>query len=674
MSGVNNTLGGYQIVREIARSNDIVYEARDPALNRRVAVKELALTPNLVGQEKRERIERFYREARAAGALAHPNIVTIFKVGEDSGRHFIAMEYLEGDTLRTMLQVGGPLPLARALEICAQVCDALEYAHQRGIVHRDVKPDNIQILPDGTAKLTDFGIARLGNEPGITQAGQVFGTPSYMSPEQIAGKSVDRRSDVFSLGVVLYEILTSRKPFTGDSIVTITYNIMNLEPAPPPGVPPHLQGIVRRAMAKNPDGRYPSAADFARDLRSPAPATPAFNSNPFSQQSASLPRVTSLPGSSSPLNNPSMGQQGMNAPAAPSQNRPYGYASPAPAPMRTGAPSSPVPALPTVAGLPAIGAPAGTLPLPPPRPRFGEGFREVVVKNGPFLTLLGLVSVFILIALGVFWALKSGYEGYQNGEIVDSQRSINDDAANYLTQGDYVHAGPPLFKLIQQLRPSNPLYPTVQHNLGTYWLEAARAAQQRGDLLTARDDYRNALPLLPENTAELQQDIESAQLGLSAPGGAPGPPNNNLQPTPRHADGSGAPTTTPPAGYPTPSNPGPPTSNTVTPGSSPAPVTNSASVPTAIGAPTPNRTLASAPSTQGPNSRGGIDSSEFKDRQQSRVEYQQGLDAQQRGDVANARDHFQKSLALDSGSPQAGDAQSRLNYLTDRADGTQAGG
>ncbi|MDQ2732859.1 MAG: protein kinase, partial [Armatimonadota bacterium] len=591
MSGVTNTLGGYQIVREIARSNDIVYEARDPALNRRVAVKELALTPNLVGQEKRERIERFYREARAAGALSHPNIVTIFKVGEDNGRHFIAMEYLEGDTLRTLLQVGGSLPLTRALEICAQVCDALDYAHQRGIVHRDVKPDNIQILPDGTAKLTDFGIARLGNEPGITQAGQVFGTPSYMSPEQIAGKPVDQRSDVFSLGVVLYEILTSRKPFTGDSIVTITYNIMNLEPAPPPGVPPHLQGIVRKAMAKSPDGRYASAADFARDLRSPAPALPAFNSNPFAQHTTSLPRVTSLPGSTGPLGVPGMGQPPSSGPPAPA--RPYGYATPAPVPMRP-AGSPPGASLPALPSLPALGGPAGTIPLPPPTPRFGEGFREVVIKNSPFLTLLGLVGVLIVIALGVFWALKSGYEGYQNGEISDSQRAINNDAAKYLQQGNYEDAGPPLFKLIQQIRPANPLYKTVQHNLGTYWLEAARSAQQHGDQFTARNDYQQALPLLPERAPEIQQAIEGAQLGLSAPGGASSGPT--LQPDPVQVDPSGAPAAAPSAGYPSPSTaPATPTSNAVGPAMSSAPAGPAPAPPASI--PTPNR-LASAPSTQ----------------------------------------------------------------------------
>ena len=234
----SNTLGRYQIVREIARSNDIVYEARDPIMGRRVALKELAVPANLQGAARRERIERFYREAKAAGSLTHPNIVTIYEVGEENGRHFIAMEYLEGQSLRDVLQVRGTLPVPEALRIAQAIAAALQYAHRHGVIHRDVKPDNVHLLPDGRIKLTDFGIARLMFEASLTADGQVFGTPSYMSPEQVAGKPLDPRSDLFSLGVMLYEMVTGRKPFTGDSVVTITYNIMNLDPTAPPGVPP----------------------------------------------------------------------------------------------------------------------------------------------------------------------------------------------------------------------------------------------------------------------------------------------------------------------------------------------------------------------------------------------------------------------------------------------------
>ncbi|MCS7309411.1 MAG: serine/threonine protein kinase, partial [Armatimonadetes bacterium] len=203
-----NALGKYQIVREIARSNDIVWEAVDPELGRRVAIKELNLPEGVTEAQRQERIQRFLREAKAAGRLSHPNIVTIHEVGVDNGRHYIVMEYLEGENLRERLQRQGAIPLKEAVDIALQVLGALEHAHRMGVVHRDIKPENIHLLPDGLVKLTDFGIARIVFEPNITLDGQIFGTPSYMSPEQIEGKEIDPRTDIFSLGVVLYEMLT----------------------------------------------------------------------------------------------------------------------------------------------------------------------------------------------------------------------------------------------------------------------------------------------------------------------------------------------------------------------------------------------------------------------------------------------------------------------------------
>lgn len=261
-----NTLGRYRIIREIARSNDVVYEAVDSSISRRVALKELLLPPNLVGAQKQERVDRFYREARAAGSLTHPNIVTIYEAGDDHGRHFIAMEYLEGRTLRDVIETEGQLSVEKAVEIVKQVCDGLAYAHSKGVVHRDIKPDNIQILPNGSIKITDFGIARIMEEPTLTADGQVFGTPSYMSPEQIAGKNLDCRTDLFSLGVMLYEMLVGRKPFTGDSVVTITYNIMNQDVVIPPTVPPYLGRVISRSLSKDPNLRYDSATDMAAGL------------------------------------------------------------------------------------------------------------------------------------------------------------------------------------------------------------------------------------------------------------------------------------------------------------------------------------------------------------------------------------------------------------------------
>jgi hypothetical protein len=224
-------LGRYALVREIARSNDVVYEGIDTSMGRRVAVKELALDPSLVGQARRDRIERFFREARAAGAMNHPNIVTLHEVAEDHGRFFIAMEYLEGQTLRERLSVAGALPLSEAVHIAASLADALDYAHHAASSTGTSSPTTSTSCTAGTVKLTDFGIARILAETQLTVAGQIFGTPSYMSPEQVLGAGIDARSDLFSLGVVLYEMLTGRKPFTGDTVVTITYKIMN-EPTP----------------------------------------------------------------------------------------------------------------------------------------------------------------------------------------------------------------------------------------------------------------------------------------------------------------------------------------------------------------------------------------------------------------------------------------------------------
>jgi len=292
------TLGRYTILREVARSNDIVYEAVDPTINRRIALKELNIAPTLSGQAKRERIERFFREGRAAGAMNHPNIVTIFEVGEDNGRFFIAMEFLEGQSLRDRLHTVGVLPLKEAVSNTIALCSALTYAHERGVVHRDIKPDNVHIVPtSGTAhvvKLTDFGIARILDEDSLTMAGQVFGTPSYMSPEQVTGNPLDGRTDQFSLAVLLYEMLAGHKPFTGDTVVTITYRILHEAVPPPPGVSPEIAAVIERAMSKNASARFATVAEFGSALLAameqgalqgaaqayPVPAFAAYNALP----------------------------------------------------------------------------------------------------------------------------------------------------------------------------------------------------------------------------------------------------------------------------------------------------------------------------------------------------------------------------------------------------------
>jgi serine/threonine protein kinase len=301
-------LSKYEIIREIGRSNDIVYEAYDPQLKRRVAIKELVIPPGLSGEKAVERRERFYREARAAGSLQHPNIVTIYEVGEENGRHYMVMELLEGQNLREILQVKGVLSLDEALNITEQVLNALIVAHSHGVIHRDIKPENIHILPSGIVKLTDFGIARITFEPSLTMEGEVFGTPSYMSPEQIKGLSLDGRSDLFSLGVVMYEMLSGKKPFTGDSPVTITYNILSQQPEPIPGLPLPVWEVIRKALEKNPENRFRDAEEMLNSLKkakelsspnvsrvtTPPPSVPA-PSTPAPSAPAPLPSVADEP-------------------------------------------------------------------------------------------------------------------------------------------------------------------------------------------------------------------------------------------------------------------------------------------------------------------------------------------------------------------------------------------
>lgn len=313
MSSPPTTIGKYQIIREIARSNDIVYEAWDPLMNRRVAVKEMAVPSGLSAQQKEDRINRFRREARAAGSLTHPNIMTVFEVGEEGGKHFIAMEYLDGHTLRNEIDTKGFLPPDRAVEIVSDVLKGLAYAHENGVIHRDIKPDNVQILTDGRIKITDFGIARLTFEPNLTQDGQVFGTPSYMSPEQIVGRDIDARSDIFSVGVMLYEMIAGQKPFPGDSVVSITYAIMNKEPDRPQQANFALWRVIERALDKSPQLRHANANEMLQALDSAMKSVSpdgVINMNPQIGGALYQPGQTGmLPPVVNPYAQPGYGQQ-----------------------------------------------------------------------------------------------------------------------------------------------------------------------------------------------------------------------------------------------------------------------------------------------------------------------------------------------------------------------------
>ncbi|HLM80226.1 MAG TPA: serine/threonine-protein kinase [Terriglobales bacterium] len=265
--------GRYEILTELGRgAMGVVYKARDPKINRVVAVK----TVSLAGQppeEEREYRERFFREAEAAGRLSHPGIVTIFDVGEEPETRvpYIVMEFVGGQSLDKLLSRDDhKLPVETALQLALELAEALDCAHGQGVVHRDLKPANILLTEDGHAKIADFGVAKL-NLANHTLAGRAYGTPAYMSPEQLNGEAVDGRSDLFSLGVILYTVLTGYRPFQGNSALTVSFKVVNHEPMPATvldtELPQGLDHIITRAMAKDPAERYQSGEEMVQDIQ-----------------------------------------------------------------------------------------------------------------------------------------------------------------------------------------------------------------------------------------------------------------------------------------------------------------------------------------------------------------------------------------------------------------------
>ncbi|MCX7924316.1 MAG: protein kinase [Fimbriimonadales bacterium] len=417
---LETVLGHYRIIREIARSNDVVYEAVDTRINRRVAIKELLMPAGATDAVRQDRIARFKREARAAGSLTHPNIVTIFETEEENGRYFIVMEYLEGDNLRQKMDREGALPPEEAVRIATQVLDGLAHAHSRGVIHRDIKPENVHILPTGLVKITDFGIARLKHEPNLTMDGQIFGTPSYMSPEQVQGGAIDERSDLFSVGVILFEMLAGYKPFQGDSVITITYNIVHTEPHSPPSIPTPLEWVIRKALRKSPAERFSSAEEMKQVLQ-----------NALEQLKA--PPVIATP---------------MGSPPPYSAPTPYpaptgGY--PAPYPTQIPAPSYPYPAPGAPTQIPApyptprstSAAPAPYLPPPPPKPVLSPATRQFLG------TLLGVMliggAILGVVILGVLSAIRA-YQGYQLQQIDEKIAARAKEAEKLYGQGRYLEA------------------------------------------------------------------------------------------------------------------------------------------------------------------------------------------------------------------------------------------
>jgi predicted Ser/Thr protein kinase len=264
-------IGRYKIVRELGRgAMGVVYHAIDPNIGRPVAIKTIRLTDVATGDEQKRLRERLFREARSAGMLSHPGIVTIYDVEEQDGLAYIAMEYVDGPTLDQVLSGPEAIPPEGMFSILAQTAAALDYAHGKGIVHRDITPANIMITNDGTAKIADFGIAKITTSEQFTMTGSIVGTPHYMSPEQVQGQTIDGRSDQFSMAVMSYEMLTGEKPYTGEHLTTVVYKIVAEEPIPPHRINPSLSGpienVIRKGLAKKADGRYATCTEFADAL------------------------------------------------------------------------------------------------------------------------------------------------------------------------------------------------------------------------------------------------------------------------------------------------------------------------------------------------------------------------------------------------------------------------
>jgi serine/threonine-protein kinase len=278
-------IGRYKVVRELGRgAMGVVYHAIDPNIGRPVAIKTIQLGEKRTPEEQERLRERLFREARSAGILSHPGIVTIYDVEQEGDLAYIAMEYVDGPTVDQWLAEQRSVPPEWMFSILAQTGNALDYAHQKGIVHRDIKPANIMIAADGTAKITDFGIAKVTASEQFTMTGSIVGTPHYMSPEQVQGQAVDGRSDQFSLGVIAFEMLTGEKPFTGEHLTTVVYKIVAEEPVPPHRLNPTLSGpidaVLRRALAKKPEGRYRTCREFTDALEKACAATKGWQAMP----------------------------------------------------------------------------------------------------------------------------------------------------------------------------------------------------------------------------------------------------------------------------------------------------------------------------------------------------------------------------------------------------------
>src|ERR1700719_3127949 len=276
-------IGRYQIIGELGRgAMGVVFRALDPTIGRKVAIKTIRLGEVNDPEDRAKQRERLFREARSAGILSHPGIVTIYDMAEQGDMAYIAMEFVAGSTLEQILSSNEPLEPPRLFGILRQTAAALDYAHRKGIVHRDIKPANIIVNEAGVAKIADFGIAKISTAEQLTQAGLIVGTPNYMAPEQVQGKPVDGFADQYSLAVMAYEMLTGDKPFVAEHLTTLIYQIV-CEPPPPaqrlsPSLGPKVELALQKGLSKQPGARYPNCTALVDSLEAACAGTPGWTS------------------------------------------------------------------------------------------------------------------------------------------------------------------------------------------------------------------------------------------------------------------------------------------------------------------------------------------------------------------------------------------------------------
>ena len=511
-------LGRYEVVSELGKgAMGIVYLAKDPVIGRLVAIKTIRSSGG-DEEDTQEFRERFVREAQTAGILSHPNIVTIHDIGEDAETQtsFIAMEYIEGKNLKMLLGEKTKFPFEQISEMIAEIAEALDYAHRKGIIHRDVKPANVIITTDGKVKITDFGIAKIASS-NLTTTGQFLGTPNYMSPEQVSGAPVDGRSDLFSLGVVLYELLTSRKPFQGDNLTAISYKIVHEDFTPPadlsPDVPTEFNEIVARAMAKDPWNRYQRGKDLAlalyqlkaqleerkseEDLGTMISAAAenvptlqlrnlkaiAESGAPDSEETpTALPAVGDASGSSSPA------REGSGSFSKSGSRRSSGATIAA----------GPPPVVPPAPVEPAATAP----PLGPARP---APTMPVPIRTGPKgksrAGLFAGLAAIVAIAVGGYFALRSSpapppaapVAAARNAEAVGLQKSL-DEGKRLFDEGKYQES----LAIVR---------PVLDHNPDN--AEARQLADQAETAIKGRADQAS-------KTAQIESSLESARQAFAS--------------------------------------------------------------------------------------------------------------------------------------------------------------